>query len=214
MKISRKRLRQIIKEELENIKEKLEKTDISADAFGFDGDRGIATYSEEELQTQLATVANILPLKKGNIIINMPDSEIPEVKKKIVSALDLLAKKAKPEHDLVQKNLDNISSGEKSGIDIKNKKFSIADLSILKQSVAWLASIIFHDAYHVEQGIKGWHGKDRETPANLKQLELLKKLDAAPDEIAHLTKIIKKGDHSDCDGDGDFDLDDLKCRDW
>tara|TARA_R110001583_G_scaffold12612_4_gene55795 strand:- start:1409 stop:2014 length:606 start_codon:yes stop_codon:yes gene_type:complete len=199
VKITRRQLKQIIKEELEN------------SASDTRDDEEIAV-DDEALRSRADLAVNWLPLSVGDIEIDMPESEIPEVKKKVVKALDTLQRKAPEEYELVQKNLKRITSGHTSGVDIKNKKFSIADPSILDQSAEWLASIIYHDAYHVVQGTRGWHGKDRETPANLKQLELLKKLDAASDEIAHLTRVIEKGDHSDVDGDGDYDMDDYLAR--
>jgi hypothetical protein len=202
MIITRKQLRQIIKEEI-GLYEYVAKSNVDHDIeIGYD-----------EIKRRKLDTIHLSPSLVGNIIIDMEKSKIPAVKKSVVNALSLLKDKASEEYDLVQKNLKDISSGEKSGIEIKDKKFTISDAS-LKGSDEWLASIIYHDAYHVEQGTKGWHAKDRETPTNLKQLELLKKLDATPDEITHLTKVIKKGDHSDLNNDGVYDMKDYKLRNY
>ena len=194
MRVTYRQLRQIIREALEK--------PLPTGAWEF---------TEEEREDLRSIGDWVLPAEYENIQIDMKDSEIPKVKKKIISALELLSKKARPEFEIVRNNLKKITSGEKSGIDIRNKKFSVSDVSILDQTTEWLASIIYHDAYHVEQGEKGWHKKDRETPANLKQLDLLRKL-GADNEIAHLAAVIKAGDHSDLDGDGDFDMDDYNLR--
>ena len=56
--------------------------------------------------------------------------------------------------------------------------------------------------------------KNAEHLCNLHQIEALKALNADEETIEHLKSIISSGDHSDLDGDGDYDIDDYNLRDW
>ena len=137
---------------------------------------------------------------------------------KVLNALDLLKQKAPDHYNFAQYWLKEIVSGSRTGVDVVNRSFVLAPPSVERQSLDWVASIIYHEAVHVwqyETGEDGDYEKiDIETPANWRQIELLKKMGSPAYLISHLEQIIQQGDHSDLNGDGVYDWEDWKLRNW
>ena len=155
------------------------------------------------------------PESFGDIIVQM---QKPERQQKILDALALLEERASEEYTFVNHWLNQVTDGTKSGIEVVSRAFQIAPPSIDGHPLEWIASILYHEAIHAWQYETGEDGNyeeiDVETPANLRQIELLKKIGGAPYLINHLNQIIQQGDHSDLNGDGVYDWEDWKLRNW
>ena len=101
-------------------------------------------------------------------------------------------------------------------VSLKKPRLDLSSASCNEELITWCASVLYHEAWHVwlyRQG-KPYSGKNAEHLCNLHQIEALKALNADEETIEHLKSIISSGDHSDLDGDGDYDIDDYNLRDW
>jgi hypothetical protein len=139
----------------------------------------------------------------------------PDFSDKINQALDLLKTKAATAHGIVTTYIVKIRAGEKSGMDVQTKTYDIAKPTF-ETSLTWLASTIAHDSLHSKQysDKEPYTGADSEAKCNQHQLEVLRKVGGSQHECAYLLSIIKKGDHSDLDGDGKYTKKDYDKRNW
>ena len=128
-------------------------------------------------------------------------------------------KKIEPEYyNFVKGHIKIIQQKNVSGmhVSLEKPRLDLSPTSCNEELIIWCASVLYHEAWHVwlyRQG-KPYSGKDAELFCNLNQLEALKALSADDETIEHLNNIISSGDHSDLDGDGDYDIDDYNLRDW
>jgi hypothetical protein len=108
-----------------------------------------------------------------------------------------------------------IRAAEKSGMIVQSKIYEIAKPTFIT-SLTWLASTIAHDSMHSQQySNKEPHtGADSEAKCNQHQLSVLRSIGAPQTECAWLLGIMKKGDHSDLDGDGKYTQKDYDKRNW
>ncbi len=138
-----------------------------------------------------------------------------DLKTKIEKSLLLLKTKASKEYLFTIDNTLYITQAKRSGARVNAREIQIAPKSC--PTVIWCASVIFHESIHLNQyrNNQDHSGDKAESIANILQLALLKKLKAHPSYIKHLQKIINSGiDHSDLNGDGVYDIEDYKLRDW
>jgi len=138
-----------------------------------------------------------------------------EFKPKINKALDLLKSKAATAYGIVTTNIVKIKAAQKSGMIVQTKIYEIGKLTF-DASLTWLASTIAHDSLHAKQYAdkQPYVGAEAEAKCNQHQLEVLRTIVAPQSECAYLLAIIKKGDHSDLDGDGKYTQKDYELRKW
>ena len=139
-----------------------------------------------------------------------------EFKKKVQASLDLLKEKAKEDYDYILKNkVRVIRSYVRSGISLNEhpRAINIAPPT-LNASKAWLTSVFVHDTTHAYLKDKGepHTGKSAEIICNNRQMETLLKIGADKDTINWLKH--QTGDHFDLNGNGVYDKEDVKLRNW
>jgi len=139
----------------------------------------------------------------------------PDFSDKINKALDLLKTKASTAYGIVTTYIVKIRAAERSGMIVQTKIYEIAKPTF-DASLTWLASTIAHDSLHSQQfsNKEPYTGADSEAKCNQHQLEVLRKVGAPQSECAYLLSVIKKGDHSDLDGDGKYTEKDYQKRKW
>lgn len=139
----------------------------------------------------------------------------PDFSNKIKQALDLLKSKASTAYAIVTTYMIKIRAGEKSGMIVQSKTYDIAKPTF-DASLTWLASTIAHDSLHSKQYAdkEPYTGADSEAKCNQHQLDVLRQIGAPSSECAYLLGVIKKGDHSDLDGDGKYTERDYQQRNW
>jgi hypothetical protein len=138
-----------------------------------------------------------------------------DFKDKVTKALDLLKSKAGTAHGIVTTYIVRIKAAEKSGMVVQTKVYEIAKPTF-DASLTWLAATIAHDSLHSKQYAdkQPYVGAESEAKCNQHQLEVLRQIGAPQSECAYLLSIIKKGDHSDLDGDGKYTQKDYEKRKW
>ena len=90
-------------------------------------------------------------------------------------------------HNLKSINVDPVP---KTGIDRTSGNETMRPQYIKDSSVAWLASALAHDAYHVAQYLRGepYRGQASEVPANDFQARVGAKFGLTQDDLNHLKK--------------------------
>ena len=169
-----------------------------------------------------APPAEVKPAKSTTKTVEIVGSD--KFKRQVTKALALLKKKAPEDYKLVATYVGRIEQGKHSGMWAYKTPptYELADRTAF-HSVMWCASTIAHDAYHsklyhdyekkhasVPNEI--WTGVDAEKKGIAYQLTVMKKIGSSKREIEHVLK--QDGTHHDVDGDGDFDWDDYRKRDW
>lgn len=111
----------------------------------------------------------------------------PVFRGKINGALDLLMEKAPLSWEIVAGNLLAISEHDRSGADVAGRVFNVGPATAASD-IIWLASVIVHDAYHVQQYREGriFHGEEAEAEAVAKQRRALVELGAPSNLIEYL----------------------------
>jgi len=106
-----------------------------------------------------------------------------------------------------------IRAFKNSGANFGNGSIDIG-LATFNASKTWLASVLIHETVHFWQYRSGKYqaGKPAELEANLYQMIVLKAIGAPQGEITHLQS--QTGGHADLDGDGDYDIDDYRLRNY
>ena len=142
-----------------------------------------------------------------------------EFRKRIKSALNLLH--ANPNElyiSSISKYVTKIKEGERSGSHVYGATpwIELNISSCPDDNIEWCASVLYHESLHtfLYRSEKPHTGEQAELYCNLKQLEALKEIEASEETINWLKQIIEDGDHSDLDGDGDYDWDDYNLRNW
>jgi len=139
-----------------------------------------------------------------------------QFQKNVMDALKLLHEKSPKMFKFVKERISIIKEHYVSGIHVEGDHpvFDFNINSCPTDNIHWCASVLFHESWHVELYRKGkpYTGENAEHLCNLHQKDALVKLDSNQTNIDHLVSIIKKGDHSDLDGDGDYDWDDYRLR--
>ncbi len=138
----------------------------------------------------------------------IPDNEF---RPKIQQALDLLKNKSSADHILVSAVVEKIRASGISGADYQDTIIKIARPTF-ETSLTWLASVLVHEAFHIAMFMTGKNptGKSAEIKCNITQLYTLRCLNAPQHEISYL--LSQKGDHSDINGDGKYDINDYLLR--
>ena len=139
-------------------------------------------------------------------------------KQNIRKALKLL-KENKPEYyQFVKERISVIEEHTISGMYVEEQptRLELSNSSCGTPGTLWCASVLYHEAWHVELHRTGqqYSGAAAEHLCNTKQKAALGELGGSSHQINHLENIIQQGDHSDLDGDGDYDEDDYRLRTW
>lgn len=148
-----------------------------------------------------------------------------EYRNRVSSCLDILASKASEEYEFIEKNIDVISQGEKSGMFAWETptRYQMSDRTAF-YSVTWCASTIAHDAYHsflykmyiLEDGTQPsyqeWAGFSAEKEAIKFQLKTMEKIGSATNEVEYLKGL--NGTHGDVNRDGEISNEDYEKRTW
>jgi len=139
-------------------------------------------------------------------------------KKNIRKALKLLKENKPDYYKFVQERISIIEENNVSGMHVVEKptRLELSTSTCGTPGTLWCASVLYHEAWHVELYRTGqkYSGAAAEHLCNTKQKVALSELGGSEDQLNHLQSIIEKGDHSDLDGDGDYDEDDYKLRTW
>lgn len=149
----------------------------------------------------------------------------PKFAAQIRKALALLERRSPKVYETVCAYVRRIEQGSRSGMWAYRTPptLELADVTSF-YSRTWCAGSIVHDAihsrlYHEHRATHGgrvphdvWTGPDAERECLRHQLAALKAIRAPGHEIAHCKK--QRGDHHDINGDGKFDWEDHKLRDW
>lgn len=100
---------------------------------------------------------------------------------KVNKALELLHTKAPYYANKVTTYLSRIEESDHSGVKVETGVFYLGQATVNSQDEIWLASVLVHDAYHVELYKKGqnYYGKAGETQCINQQKKVLQQL-AAP----------------------------------
>ena len=136
-----------------------------------------------------------------------------DFKEKIQQALDLLKSKSPMGYNFLLNHVDCVKSGTASAADVGATPATIYIAQpTFMASLTWLASVLTHEAMHFSlYKLKKPHtGQVAEQICNNFQLQVLRQIGGAQDEIAHL--LSQKGDHSDLNGDGVYDYRDYMMR--
>jgi hypothetical protein len=167
------------------------------------------------IESQSKTKVNDLINKDILIIIG---SEL--FYKKVIESLNFLNEKIPNLFIFVKDRISVIKEKSRTGTHATLKN-PILDLSMksLSSTLFWSASLIAHEAMHVELHRLGKKtvGKEAESVCNIFQREVLKNIGASKKHIEYISKFIdedKSKEHWDLDGDGDYDQDDHNLRDW
>jgi len=151
----------------------------------------------------------IMPLTiLGNV--HIPHQEFVE---KIDKACILLRDKAGVRYGYMYSHVKQITAHRASGADVIGKNIHIARATF-DASLTWLASVLIHESIHIWQKEQGqpFNGVPAEQACNAVQLEVLQAINAPVSELNHMRA--QTGDHADLDGDGDYDWDDYRLRNY
>ena len=120
--------------------------------------------------------------------------------------------------EFIKKHISIINQKNISGmhVHLAKPRLDLSEISCNENMITWCASVLYHEAWHVWLYLQGkpHTGKEAEHFCNIHQLEALKSLKADAETIDHLKNIISSGDHSDLDGDRDYDWNDYNLRNW
>jgi len=140
----------------------------------------------------------------------IPDSTF---RPKIQKCLDLLRTKAGAYSTWFDAYNLKIRAAAISGANFADNAIDIAQ-GTFTASETWLASVIIHETIHFWQ-YRGGHyqaGRVAETEANRYQLGVLQLVGAPDSEITHMQR--QDGGHADRNGDGKYDWDDYRSRNY
>ena len=150
----------------------------------------------------------------SSILLNGPETFIENVNRAFVELEALPPQYLK----FIKEHVKIIEESNVSGMHVADSptRLELSLISCPESNIKWCASVLYHEAWHVwlYRQKKAFSGKQAERFCNLKQLDLLKKMGAAESTIKHLKEVLANGDHSDLDGDGDYDQDDYDLRGW
>jgi len=146
-------------------------------------------------------------------------------KSQVSAALDLLEERVPEVYVFVCNYIGIIRESPRSGIWVHEAPvvFDLSPRSCF-YSTTWCAGVIVHEAYHVWQYKRylainrcseptAWYkGVATEMDAIAYQLAVMKALEAPVHELDWLQS--QDGSHFDIDGDGDYDWEDYRLRDW
>jgi hypothetical protein len=132
---------------------------------------------------------------------------------KIEGCLTLLRTRAATYHGWISSNVVKIRAFSRSGADISHNSIDIASLTF-DASATWLASVLVHETKHIMQFRAGsdYTGTAAELECNRYQLEALRLMNAPASEISYL--LAQDGNHFDLNGDGRYDAEDYRLRNW
>ena len=127
--------------------------------------------------------------------------------------LNLLQTKANQYYIWLLKYNLSVRPAEKSGANFGDGAIDIARATF-DASDTWLASVFIHEAIHFWQYRGGTYqaGTVAEQEANKYQLGVLQLVGAPPNEITHM--LSQTGGHADLNGDGVYDWQDLRMRNY
>lgn len=141
------------------------------------------------------------PIENG-IQVNISD---PVRKAKVESAIQMIL--LTPWKEYVIGHLSVIQEGTMTGVETSKKpaKFNITYKYIDISDVKWLASVLVHEARHVQQHheLGGYKGQESELDANKTQVGVLRYLGASQQQIQYLENA--DGLHFDSNGNGLLD---------
>ncbi|MFZ5754951.1 MAG: hypothetical protein ACOY3J_12020 [Bacillota bacterium] len=114
-------------------------------------------------------------------------------KSKINQSLALLHKKTPYYGAKVDKYLKEIRESNHSGVKVETGVFHLGKGTINNQDIVWLASVIVHDAYHVELYKKGkpYAGREAEAACIREQKKFLQAVDAPAHYFTYLDKVLE-----------------------
>lgn len=153
-------------------------------------------------------------------IFKLPQIEgSPEFRQRIKSALSILQNNSNKLYiNSISKYVTKIKEGERSGAHVYGASpwVELNISSCPADNMEWCASVLYHESVHtyLYRNGKPHTGEKAELFCNLRQLDALKEMNASDSTIDWLKNIISNGDHSDLDGDGDYDWDDYNLRQW
>jgi hypothetical protein len=132
---------------------------------------------------------------------------------KIERCLTLLRTRAATYNGWISSNVTRIRAFSRSGADVSNNSIDIA-ISTFNASETWLASVLVHESKHIIQFRAGsdYTGTVAERECNRYQLETLRLIGAPASEISYL--LAQDGNHFDLNGDGRYDAEDYRLRNW
>jgi hypothetical protein len=139
----------------------------------------------------------------------------PEFTGKITRAMQLLQRRAAGAYSTLNANVGRIRAHRHSGMDVRARPPTITIArTTFDASLTWLASVLAHESMHsVQYKARRPHtGVEAEQECNQHQLSVLRQIGAPQSEINHMLN--QTGTHFDVDGDGDYDWDDYRARNW
>ena len=186
----------------------------------FLGDKGRLSHKRRHLSSSEIDAST--EKKKINLIedIKLPRIEgSTEFRQRIKSALSIFSNhKNKLYIASISNYVTKIKEGERSGAHVYGAApwIELNISSCPADNIEWCASVIYHESVHTSlyRNGKPHTGEKAELYCNLRQLDALKEINASVSTIDWLKDIIANGDHSDLDGDGDYDWEDYNLRNW
>jgi len=142
-----------------------------------------------------------------------------EFRKRVKDALTLMQNHSNKLYiNSISTYVTKVKEGERSGAHVYGATpwVELNISSCPADNIEWCASVLYHESVHtfLYRSGKPHTGEQAELYCNLRQLDALKEINASESTIDWLQDIIEKGNHSDLDGDGDYDWDDYNLRHW